>query len=52
MSNLKEHPFGYLEVPNAQSSLSYLIIKKIENQSYVFWLHPMPWIKKQIVHHI
>jgi hypothetical protein len=52
MSNLKECPLGYLEVSSAQCSLSYLIIKKIENQSYGFWFHLMPWIKKQIVHHI
>jgi hypothetical protein len=52
MSNLKKHPFGYLEVLSAQCLLSYLIIKKFENQSYGFWSHPMPWVKKQIAHYI
>jgi hypothetical protein len=52
MSNLKEHHFGYLEVFSTQCSLSYLIIKKFENQSFGFWFHPMPWVKKQIVHRI
>jgi hypothetical protein len=49
MSNLKENHFGYLEFFSDQCSLSYLIIKKIENQNYRFWFHTMRWLKKQIV---